>query len=404
MEREDTISLQDYLAVLRRQRWIVLSVTVLVVVVALGFSLAQTPIYDAQSEVVLEPVRRTQDVSLEELLLPQGDTVQTERLVVTSRPVADRVAEELGLEDASEALEDVRVEAVADTRVVRIVAEDPDPAAAAEKANAFATSYLAFRRDEAVDGLLEASSDLDERISSLREEIDDIGSDRDVIEDAQRDALLGQIAVIASQQAELGDAASTVSGGGTVLTPAEIATSPVSPQPVRTGALAVVLGLLLGVGLAFLRDHIDDVVRDEGDFKRATGGRPILGRIPGWNDPDGGRRLATVVEPQSLASEAYRELSAGVRFLLLAHGDAAASGDAVAAGADGSGDAHAARPVRRGHRPARPVTARPRRRPTSPSPPPASGSAPCWSTPTCDGRRSGSGSASAGGPASATCC
>jgi polysaccharide biosynthesis transport protein len=92
----------------------------------------------------------------------------------------------------------------------------------------------------------------------------------------------------------------------------------VSPQPVRNAALAVVLGLMLGVGLAFLRDFMDDVIRDESDFKRATGGRPDPRPHPHLADPEGGDRLATIVEPTSMASEAYRELSAGVRFLLLA--------------------------------------------------------------------------------------
>jgi polysaccharide biosynthesis transport protein len=322
VENDDVISLQDYLVVLRRQRWIIVATVVVVVVAALAVSFAQTPIYEAEAEVVVEPVRRTQDVSLEELLAPQSNVVQTERLVVTSRPVAERVVDELGLASTSEALDRVRVETVADTRVLRIIASDPDPSAAVEIADAFALSYLEHKRDQAVEGLLAARANLDQRAESLRAEIAEL-DDADEVDEVQRDALLAQLAQLAAQGADLGDAAGTVSGGGSVLTPAEAPTSPVSPRPVCTGALAVVLGLLLGVGLAFLRDHIDDVIRDEADFKRATGDLPILGRIPQWDDPDGGQRLATMLEPHSLASEAYRELSAGVRFLLLAHGERA---------------------------------------------------------------------------------
>jgi polysaccharide biosynthesis transport protein len=322
VERDDVISLQDYLVVLRRQRWIIVSTVVLVVVAALAVSFAQTPIYEAEAEVVVEPVRRTQDVSLEELLAPQSSVVQTERLVVTSRPVAERVASELGLSSSSEAVDRIRVETVGDTRVLRIVASDPDPSEAVETADAFALAYLDHKRDQAVEGLLAARANLDQRAESLRAEIAELDA-ADEVDEVQRDALLAQLAQLAAQGADLGDAAGTVSGGGSVLTPAETPTSPVSPRPMRTGALAVVLGLLLGVGLAFLRDHVDDVIRDESDFKRATGDLPILGRIPVWDDPDSGQRLATVLEPHSLASEAYRELSAGVRFLLLAHGEQA---------------------------------------------------------------------------------
>jgi polysaccharide biosynthesis transport protein len=323
---DDVISLQDYLVVLRRQRLLIALTVVLVVVAALGVSFAQTPIYEAEAEVVVEPVRRTQDISLEELLLPQNNVVQTERLVVTSRPVAERVVDELRLPDTTSALEQVRVETVGDTRVLRIVATHPDPAQASQVADAFALAYLDHKRDQAVEGLLAARANLEDRAASIRAQIAEL-DEADEVDEVERDALLAQLSQLAAQSAELGDAAGTVSGGGSVLTPAEVPTSPVSPRPIRTGALALVLGLLLGVGLAFLRDHIDDVVRDENDFKRATGGRPILGRIPTWNDPDGGERLATLLEPSALASESYRELSAGVRFLLLAHADSRAAGD-----------------------------------------------------------------------------
>ena len=332
MERDDTISLQDYLVVLRRQRWLIVAVVVLVVAVAMAASFAQTPRYEAEAQVAVEPVRRSQDFGLEQLQT-QRDLVQTERLVVTSRPVAERVVEELGLPDPTTALEDLRVEAVGDTRVVRIIAVDIDPEAAVARANAFADAYLDYRRDEALDNLLAARTSLDERSAELREEIAALDeAEAGDLDQIQRDALLAQLTQLIAQGAEVGGGAAAIIGGGSILTPAELPEGPVSPQPLRTGALALVLGALLGVGLAFLRDHVDDVIRDEPDFRRATGGRPVLGRIPTWTDPDGGDRLATMVEPTSFASEAYRELSAGVRFLLVAHGDKAAR---EAAGDDG---------------------------------------------------------------------
>lgn len=332
-DRDDVISLQDYLVVLKRQRTLIVATVVLVVVAALAVSFAQTPVYEAEAELVIEPVRRAQDVSLEELAF-QTNAVQTERRVITSRAVADRVAEELDLPDAAAALEGVRTESVTDTRSVRVLAEHVDPSAAAARANAFATAYLDHRREQALDEILSAREDLEERAAALRAEIASLEEGGDEVDEVQRNALLAQLSAVVAQAAEIGSGREAVTGGGSILAQAEVPETPVSPRPVRTGALALVLGLLLGVGLAFLRDHIDDVVRDEGDFRRATGGRPILGRIPRWNDPKGGQRLATVLEPSSLASEAYRELSAGVRFLLLAHADGGGAGAPAGAGPD----------------------------------------------------------------------
>jgi succinoglycan biosynthesis transport protein ExoP len=322
VERDDTISLQDYLTVLRRRRWLVLATIVAVVVVALAISFALTPIYGAETEVVVEPVRRTEDVTLEQLLTPVGETVQTERLIVTSRPVAERVADELGISDVRGLLEDVRVETVADTRVMRIIAADRDPAQAAAIADTFASAYLGYKQDQALGGLLAARANLDDRATDLRAQIQELDEGDDV-DEATRAALLAQLAQISAQIAEVSGTAQTVTGGGSIISPAEIPDSPASPRPARAGALALVLGALLGVGLAFLRDHFDDVVRDENDFKRATGGRPVIGRIPSWSDPEGGNRLVTLVDPTALASEAYRELSSGVRFMLAAMDDEA---------------------------------------------------------------------------------
>ena len=327
MEQTDVISLRDYLVVLRRQRWVIAVVTVIVVAVAVAISLIETPIYEAEAEVVVEPVRRTQDVSLEQLLGASNTMVETERRIILSRPVTDRVIEELGAGDPQELQEQVRVEVVRDTRVVQIIAEDPDPVAAASIANAYATAYLDYRRNQAVESLLGARANLEERADRLREDIRSLDAQIDAASEdeassleVQRDSLLAQLSQVVGQMAELGETVDVVSGGGDIIEPATVPSDPVSPRPLRTGALAVVLGLLLGVGLAFLRDHLDDVVRDEDDLKRSAGGRPLLGRIPTWKDPAGNDRLVTIVEPAAIPSEAYRELSAGVRFQLLTSG------------------------------------------------------------------------------------
>ena len=341
-DRNDVISLQDYFTVLRRQKWLIAVVVVLTVGAAIAVSLTQTPIYEAQSELVVEPVRRAGDATLEQLLQLSYQAVETERLVVTSRPVATRAAASLGVSDPSRLVGQVRVETVGDTSVVRITAQHPDPVTAASIADAFAESYLDYRRDVAVDQLLAAAANLEDRAADLRAQIDALDAEMAQDEEdgslaVQRDAVVAQLAQVLGQASELGDSAEDVSGGGLILTPAEVPQDPVSPQPVRTGALALVLGLLLGVGLAFLRDHLDDVIRDEDDFRRATGGRPILGRIPSWWDPEGGDRLPTVVAPSSIVSESYRELSAGVRFLLRAQDDHLEPAPPVAGGTAATG-------------------------------------------------------------------
>lgn len=326
----DTIDLRDYLRVLARQWRIVAGITIVVVTVALVSSFLQTPVYESSSEVAIEPVRSGSDAALEDLLL-RDEIVETERRVITSRNVTDRVIAELGLDMSSaELLDRVSVRAIPNTRVVTISATSTDPQWAAAVANSFATSYLDYRRDRALDEVTAARSNLSERARELQEEIDAIeaelgpsGADAATLSPddqslvAQRDALAQQVAQIAIQLAALDPGGGAIRGGGEILVPAEPTNSPVSPRPLRTGVLALVLGLMLGVGAAFLRDHFDDAIRGEDDVKRATEGQPIVGRITSWDDEAADQKLITLVDPFAANSEEFQALAANVRFALL---------------------------------------------------------------------------------------
>jgi capsular polysaccharide biosynthesis protein len=52
----------------------------------------------------------------------------------------------------------------------------------------------------------------------------------------------------------------------------------ISPDPVRNGLLALGLGLMLGVGLAFVLEFLDDHWRSPGEVEQVTG-VPTLGII-----------------------------------------------------------------------------------------------------------------------------
>lgn len=327
----DTIDLRDYLQVLARQWRLVAGITAAVVAVALVTSVLQTPVYESSTEVAIEPVRSGSDAALEDLLL-RDEIVETERRVITSTNVTQRVIAELGLEVSSaRLLEMVSVRAIPNTRVVTISATHTDPQFAAGVANSVATSYLDYRRDRALDEVTAARTNLDERSRELQEEIDAIDRELGPAADdntsalspddqsllAQRDALNQQLAQIATQLAVLDPGSSAIRGGGEILVPAEPANSPVSPKPLRTGVLALVLGLMLGVGAAFLRDHFDDAIRSEDDVKRATEGQPIVGRVTAWDDPAADQKLITLVDPFAANSEEFQALAANVRFALL---------------------------------------------------------------------------------------
>ncbi|MCA1676565.1 MAG: hypothetical protein LC799_31790, partial [Actinobacteria bacterium] len=195
------------------------------------------------------------------------------------------------------------------TDVVEIVAESTDPERAALLANAYVRAYIEFRRKQTVDDLLAASEQIRSKIADLQGEIDaGVGA---------TDNLADQQALFREKLDELDVAQSLQTGGAQPVEQASVPTTPVRPRPLRTGALALALGLMLGVGVAFLLDYLDDSVKTKDDLERAIPGVPVVGLIPSvatWKDKER-TQVVSVTEPTSPTAEAYRTLRTAVQFM-----------------------------------------------------------------------------------------
>lgn len=93
---------------------------------------------------------------------------------------------------------------------------------------------------------------------------------------------------------------------------------PVSPRPVRAVALAMMLGLVLGVVLAFIREYMDRRLQSS-DRIETLYGLPTIARIP-WLALDNGREgrasgLVTLTDAGSIAAESFRNLRTKVGFV-----------------------------------------------------------------------------------------
>lgn len=93
-----------------------------------------------------------------------------------------------------------------------------------------------------------------------------------------------------------------------------IDTSPVSPKPVRNLLLGVVLGLLLGIGIAVLRHTLDTRVRTKEDVEELSDELAVIGSIPFDNDAPK-HPLLVETDPHSTRAEAFRSLRTNLRFV-----------------------------------------------------------------------------------------
>jgi non-specific protein-tyrosine kinase len=65
----------------------------------------------------------------------------------------------------------------------------------------------------------------------------------------------------------------------TVWEKAAMPVSPISPNPLRNGVLALAVGCVIGIGLAFLMEHLDDSWRSPEELAQVSG-LPTFGVIP----------------------------------------------------------------------------------------------------------------------------
>ena len=111
--------------------------------------------------------------------------------------------------------------------------------------------------------------------------------------------------------------ASTISNIN-IIDPAITPDRPVKPQKGKNLLLGLLIGCMLGLGLAFFREYLDDTLKDAEEIKRFLG-IPLSASSP--TSPQGGEledgpapSLITYHEPKSANSEAFRSLRTALHF------------------------------------------------------------------------------------------
>ena len=103
---------------------------------------------------------------------------------------------------------------------------------------------------------------------------------------------------------------------GSVFQPADLPTSPSSPSYPRNLALAAIIGLAMGSGIAFLREHLNEGLRGSGDLEDQVQA-PVLAAIPhlmSWRRRDR-TQLTALESPKGPIAEAYRTLRTNLQFV-----------------------------------------------------------------------------------------
>ncbi|HEV2059274.1 MAG TPA: Wzz/FepE/Etk N-terminal domain-containing protein [Solirubrobacteraceae bacterium] len=293
MNRQELLTPLDYLRAVRERWRLVALVVALCAGIAFAVSLSSEKQYDASAQLLL----RGQD-PIDTLFDPTGSAasrdperaLNTEVELITIGPTAQRVRRQLGLDRTpDELLEQVEVKTSSTSDIVELQVRDPDPVMAARIANGFADAYVQYRVESASERYREAADLVHRQLLALPP--------------AQRRTAEGL--ELQARRRDLQIAAEQKTGGAQVVRRASIPESASRPRPKLAAAIGIVLGLLLGIGLALVLSFVDRRMKDEDEVERSFG-LPILGGIP-----RPARRAETFDDPAQ--REAYGLLAANRR-------------------------------------------------------------------------------------------
>ena len=343
---EQAPGLRDVWRMLVGHRALIATTTAAMVAASVAFSFTQPKVYTASSRLLVRPPLN--QVVLQ-TLGSSGRTVadltpaDIARLIDSSTAIAGRVRTSRNLDNTPEQLlAAVGAKVVSDT-LIEVDATAQTPTLAQDLANAFPRAYLDDRHDTVVSqltavrdqiatgmtaertqqaSLQDAARTLNTRIALLSPPGIVLSADqaaqkaalisqRDQVS-AQIDQLTTQLASEDNQVRQLNVGITSVSAGE-IVREATAPSSPSSPKPLVNLAVGLILGLIAGVVVAYLRHHFDRRIRTRDDAAR-TSGAPVLAAVPplSWRGGASADTLVSISAPASAAAEQYRTLRANL--------------------------------------------------------------------------------------------
>lgn len=219
---EETISLQEILKIIKKRLLLIITLTIVAVSIAIVLSFyILTPIYQAQTQILINQKGSSEEVYSWSQIETDLQLINTYNDIIKSPVILSKVIEELKIDTTPEQLTNqITLLSESDSKVLKIEVQDSNPEKAANIANVTAEVFK-------------------EQIPSLIN-VDNIN----------------------------------------ILSAAKLSEnpSPVKPNKTLNIAIGAVIGIMLGIGLAFLLEILDTTIKDEKDVEEILG-IPIMGIV-----------------------------------------------------------------------------------------------------------------------------
>ncbi|GAA1370469.1 YveK family protein [Peribacillus frigoritolerans] len=218
---EETISIKDIFKTLKKRWKLIMLLTLIAALISGSISyFLLTPVYQSSTQILVN--QKQSENQLDSIQIKSNiDMINTYSVIIKSPAILEKVIDELELDQSVDQLsQKITINSQENSQVFSLTVQDSNPAKAVEIANTVSSIF--------------------------QKEIKDIMNVDNV----------------------------------SVLAKAEIKENPtpVKPNPLLNIAIAVVVGLMAGIGLAFLLEYLDNTIKDEDDIERLLD-LPLLGSI-----------------------------------------------------------------------------------------------------------------------------
>ena len=292
---------EEYLAVFRRRKWLMIGLPVIAAITAYALSARQSAVYRANAEVLFNLSNIPAALANLTPVSVVGDPatyLATEARIARSPELAQRVVKKAAVPDetAGDFLGDSSANAQTDTSILELSASSSNPDDARRLANAYADEFTRFKAQ------LDTKT-IEAQLKEYQARIDALGPTGGGVYDA-----------LVQKKLDLETLGGQLANNASVLQPADDAVK-IHPRPGRNAILGGLLGAVLGLGLAFLAEALDRRTRSEQEIEEVLG-LPLVGRVPPPQRPlrdENG--LVMISEPGSIEAEAFRKLRTSLEFV-----------------------------------------------------------------------------------------
>lgn len=218
---EETISIKDIFKTLKK-RWKLITLLTLIAALISGsisyFLL--TPVYESSTQILVNQKQSENQLNSTQIQ-SNIDMINTYSVIIKSPAILEKVIDELDLKLSVEQLSGkITINSQENSQVFSLTVQDSNPTQAVEIANTVSSIF--------------------------QKEIKDIMK-------------VDNVSILAKAEVKENP-------------------TPVKPNPLLNIAIAVMVGLMAGIGLAFLLEYLDNTIKDEDDIERLLD-LPLLGSI-----------------------------------------------------------------------------------------------------------------------------